>query len=89
VWLGRRTAADSTATEKLVYSGSVTGKRTEHVESAAAGPGHTPTVETRHLLALDGVEFRVSTSLYGLVEPGQRAELHCIRAGEPFRIVRA
>ncbi len=88
VWLIRRTSADRSATEKIVYSGTITGKRTVRVEHAAQGPHQASSVETQQLVTLDGVDFKVSAHMYGEVEPGQRAELHCLREGSPFRVAR-
>ena len=90
VWLVRRTKVDAGATEKTVYVGTVTAKRVEQVEAVARteGSAHAD-VQTRHLLTLDGVDFAVNATHYGAVEPGQRAELHCLREREPFRVLRA
>lgn len=88
IWLVRRTSADQRATHKLVFSGTITGKRAERVNDAPV-QGQMATPEVRHVLALDGVDFKVSTYMFGEVEEGHRAEIHCLREGEAFRVVRA
>lgn len=88
-WILRVASADRRATEKIVYAGTITDKRVERVDDSARNPAQPQSDHVRYVLGLDGVDFTVNALHHAAVEPGQRAELHCVRAGSPFRVIRA
>lgn len=86
-YFGRRAGKDAQAPEKIVYSGLVTDKRVEHSRTHDANGQHV--TSTTHYLQLDGVDFRVDVGTYATIEKGLRADFHCIRPGDVFRVTRA
>lgn len=88
LFLRKRTQADANATEKIVYTGTVTDKRRD-ASTVDANQGHGEQhTTTREIVVLDGTDFAVRFDLWNQVERGTRVELHCVRPGEPFRIAR-
>lgn len=84
-YIRKKTAADATATEKVVYTGLVTDKRRD-VERYGEGVNSNST--SKDIVQLDGVDFSVPTHLWTNIEKGMRVELHCVSGGWPFRIER-
>lgn len=89
VWIVRRTSHDRAATEKVVFTGTITGKRTEHSTSHTHEHGHAHDTHSHQIISLDGVDFRVNAQVFADVQRGQRVALHCLRGQEVFRITPA
>ena len=89
----RGAKADAVATEKIVYAGTVTDKRalesTSMTSTGPTAPHAVTTTSTSYVVAVDGVDFRVTRAQFELAERGHRLELHCLHPGMPFHVVRA
>ena len=88
-WLRRGGARMAAATEKLVYAGTITAKRSS-TEVISSGTSSPPSEHKKWLLSLDGVELDVSETIFREAEQGSRIELYSLPdGGTPFRAARA
>lgn len=74
-------------TEKVVYSGKVTGKRWYTTSGMKGSTGGSST--TWHFCAaLNGVEFEIEREDYEMLKEGDEADFHCSTPGNVFRVIR-
>lgn len=88
VWMVRRTSADLSLTEKVVYVAEITDKRTVRT-TESRGPNQADAASTSYLLVLgfEGrAQFPVDAKVWAAHPVGSTVRIECLRPGEVWRV---